>query len=71
MLLAFLPAIELNKSLKTANILYFMALRMLKQVGFPLNHNIYYNIRSRAALADLNEFAGLIIALKEADFVFK
>ena len=61
----------LGKSLRTANILCFMALRVLKQVGFSLNHSTYYNIRSRAALADLNEFAGLIITLKEAGFVFK
>lgn len=45
-----------------------MALRVLEQVSFSLN---YYNIRSYTISAELNKFAGLIIALKKAGFIFK
>jgi hypothetical protein len=48
-----------------------VALRVLKQISFPLDHNIYYNIRSHAISTKQNEFASLIAALKEADFLFK
>ena len=44
---------------------------MLKQAGFPLNHKSYYNLRHRALSAEKDEFTGLIIALKDAGFVFK
>jgi hypothetical protein len=68
---AFLPAFELGKSLRTAHISYSVALRVLKQIGFPLDCNTYYNIRSRKVSADLDEFAGLIMALEDAGFIFK
>jgi hypothetical protein len=68
---AFLPAIELGRSLRTANISYSIALRVLEQVGFPLDRSSYYNIRSRAVSADSNEFAGLVVALEEAGFIFE
>jgi hypothetical protein len=67
----FLPALELGKSLRSANITYSVALRVLEQVGFPLNRNIYYNIRDRTASAEQNEFAGLVVALEEAGFTFE
>ena len=70
-LLSFLPALELGKSLRSANITYSVALRVLEQVGFPLDRYTYYNIRDRTASAEPNEFAALIVALKEAGFVFK
>jgi hypothetical protein len=41
---SFLPALELGKSLRTANISYSAALRVLEQVGFPLDRSTYYNI---------------------------
>jgi hypothetical protein len=44
MLLSFQPAFKLDKSLCITNLLYFMPLRVLKQVGFSLDYNIYYNI---------------------------
>jgi hypothetical protein len=68
---AFLPAMELGKSLRSANISYSIALRVLEQVGFPLDRNSYYNIRSRATSADSNEFARLVVALEEAGFIFE
>jgi hypothetical protein len=67
----FSPALELNKSLRTANISYSIAVRMFKQVSFPFNRNTYYNIRSRAASAASNEFAGLVVTLEKAGFIFK
>jgi hypothetical protein len=66
-----LLALKLGKSLRSANITYSVALRVLEQVGFPLDHYTYYNIRDRTASAELNEFAALIVALKEAGFIFK
>lgn len=48
-----------------------MALRVLEQVGFPLDRNTYYNIRSRAVSAEQNDFAGLVVALEEAGFIFE
>ena len=68
---SFLPALELGKSLRSANITYSVALRVLEQVGFPLDRNTYYNIRDRTASADRNEFAGLVVALEEAGFIFE
>jgi hypothetical protein len=44
---------------------------VLEQVGFPLDHNTYYNIRSRAVSAEQNELAGLVVALEEAGFLFE
>jgi hypothetical protein len=41
----FLSTLELGTSLYTAYISYSVALRVLKQVGFPLDRNTYYNIR--------------------------
>jgi hypothetical protein len=70
-LLSFPPALELGKSLRLANISYSAALRVLKQVGFPLDRSSYYNIRSRVVSAESNKFAGLVVALKDAGFVFK
>jgi hypothetical protein len=51
--------------------MYSVALRVLEQVGFPLNRNTYYNIRDRTTSADRDEFAGLVVALKEAEFIFE
>jgi hypothetical protein len=48
-----------------------VALRVLKQVDFPLDYNTYYNIRSRPISAEQNKFASLIVALKEAGFLFE
>jgi hypothetical protein len=48
-----------------------VALRVLKQVGFPLDYNIYYNIRSYAISTKQNEFASLVATLKEAGFLFE
>jgi hypothetical protein len=70
-LLLFQPTLKLDKSLRIANLSYSVALRVLKQVGFSLDYNTYYNIRSRAVSAKQNEFASLIIAFKEAGFLFK
>jgi hypothetical protein len=36
-----------------------------------LDRHTYYNIRDRTASAEPNEFAALIVALKEAGFVFE
>jgi hypothetical protein len=44
---------------------------VLKQAGFPLNYNTYYNIYRRRIFISSNEFNGFIITLKEAGFVFK
>ena len=68
---SFLPALELGKFLRSANITYSMTLRVLKQVGFSLDRHTYYNIRDRTASAEPNEFAALIVALKEAGFIFE
>jgi hypothetical protein len=70
-MLEYLPAVELSKSLRSANILYLKAFRVLEQVGFPLDRSTYYNIRSRDISAALDEFSGLVVALKEAGFVFE
>lgn len=48
-----------------------MALRVLQQVGHPLDRNTYYNIRSRTVSAEQNEFAGLVVALEEVGFIFE
>jgi hypothetical protein len=48
-----------------------VALRVLKQVGFSLDHNTYYNIHSCAISIEQNEFVGLIATLKGAGFLFK
>jgi MULE transposase domain len=53
------------------NLSYSVALRVLEQVGFPLDRNTYYNIRSRPVSAKHDEFAGLIVALEEAGFLFE
>jgi MULE transposase domain len=68
---SFLPALELGKSLRSANITYSVALRVLEQVGFPLDRSTYYNIRDRTASAGRDEFAGLVVALEEAGFIFE
>ena len=68
---SFLPALELGKSLRSANITYSVALRVLEQVGFPLDRHTYYNIRDRTASAEPSEFAALVVALEEAGFVFE
>jgi hypothetical protein len=44
---------------------------VLEQIGFPLDRSTYYNIRSRAVSAERNEFAGLVVALEEAGFIFE
>ena len=44
MLLAFLSALTLDRSLCTANVSYLVVLRVLEQIGFPLDYNTYYNI---------------------------
>jgi hypothetical protein len=70
-LLSFLSALKLDKSLRLANITYSIALRVLEQVDFPLDYHTYYNIWDWTASAKPNEFTALIIALKEAGFIFK
>jgi hypothetical protein len=70
-LLSFLSALELGKSLYIANISYSAAFRVLKQVGFPLDHSTYYNIRSRLVSINLDEFASYIVALEDAGFIFE
>ena len=44
---------------------------MLKQVGFPLNHDTYYNIRSRSVSIEQNEFVTFIVVLEETGFIFE
>jgi MULE transposase domain len=68
---SFLPALELDKSLRSANITYSVALRVLEQVGFPLDRSTYYNIRDRTVSTGRDEFAGLVVALEEAGFIFE
>jgi hypothetical protein len=68
---SFQPAFELGKLLRIANLSYSVALRVLEQVGFSLDHNTYYNIRSRAVSTEQNEFASLVAALDEAGFLFE
>jgi hypothetical protein len=70
-LLLFQPTFELDKSLCMINLSYLMALRVLEQVDFPLDRNIYYNIHSHVVSAEQNEFADLVIALEEVGFLFK
>ena len=65
------PAIELGRSLRSANISYSAAFRVLEQSGFPLDRHTYYNIRSRSISAEKDEFAGLIVALEDAGFEFE
>lgn len=68
---SFLPALELGRSLRSANITYSAALRVLEQIGFPLDRNTYYNMRDRTASAEPNEFAALVAALEDAGFIFE
>jgi hypothetical protein len=68
---SFSPALELGKSLRSANIMYSVALRVLEQVGFPLDRSTYYNIRDRTASTGRDEFASLVVALEEAGFIFE
>jgi hypothetical protein len=70
-LLSFLLALELSKSLRSASITYSVALRVLEQIGFPLDRSTYYNIRDRTASANRDKFAGLVVALEEAGFIFE
>jgi hypothetical protein len=65
------PALELGKSLRSAYISYSAARRVLEQAGFPLDRNTYYNLRHRSVSADRDDFAGLVVALKDAGFVFE
>jgi hypothetical protein len=44
---------------------------VLKQAGFSLNRKVYYNLYYQALSAEKDEFTGLVIALKEAGFVYK
>jgi hypothetical protein len=68
---SFLPALKLGKSLHIVNISYSTALRILEQISFPLDHSTYYNIQFRPVSADLDEFTSLVVALKDAGFIFK
>ena len=65
------PALELGKSLRSAYISYSAARRVLEQAGFPLDRNTYYNLRHRSVSADKDDFAGLVVALEDAGFVFE
>ena len=65
------PALEMGKSLRSANISYSAALRVLEQSVFPLDRHTYYNIRSRSISADQDDFAALIVALEDAGFIFE
>jgi hypothetical protein len=67
----FLPALELGKSLRSANIIYSVTVKVLEQIGFPLDRNTYYNIRDRIVSAEQNKFADLIVALEKAGFIFE
>ena len=68
---AFQNAIELGRSLRSAYISYSAARRVLEQTGFPLDRKSYYNLRHRGLSADKDDFAGLIVALEDAGFVFE
>jgi hypothetical protein len=65
------PALELGKSLRSAYISYSAARRVLEQAGFPLDRKAYYNLRHRALSAQKDEFAGLVVALEEAGFIYE
>ncbi|ERF69261.1 hypothetical protein EPUS_03965 [Endocarpon pusillum Z07020] len=64
-------ALDLGKSLRSAHISYSAARRVLEQAGFPLDRKSYYNLRHRALSAEKDEFAGLVVALEDAGFVFE
>ncbi|KAF7508230.1 hypothetical protein GJ744_009527 [Endocarpon pusillum] len=64
------PALELGRSLRSAHISYSAARRVLEQTGFPLDRKSYYNLRHRTLSAEKDEFAGLVVALEDAGFVF-
>jgi ribosomal protein L20 len=49
---SYLPSVELARSLRSANILYSKAVRVLEQASFPLDRSTYYNIRERQISAD-------------------
>ena len=63
--------LDLGKSLRSAYISYSAARRVLEQAGFPLDRKGYYNLRHRALSAEKDEFAGLVVALEDAGFVFE
>ncbi len=65
------PVLELGKPLRSAYISYSAAHRVLKQAGFPLDRKSYYNLRHRTLSTKQEEFAGLVVALEDASFVFK
>ena len=44
---------------------------MLEQIGFPLDHDTYYNIRSRSTSIEQNEFATFVVILEETGFIFE
>ena len=67
----YLSAVELSKSLCTTNILYSVVLRVLKQIRFLLNCNIYYNIWSHVVSTEQNKFTELIVVLEKIEFVFE
>ena len=67
----YLFIIKLNKSFRIVNISYSIVFRIFEQVEFPLNHNIYYNIRSRTVSIEQNEFVKLVVVLKKTGFIFK
>ncbi|ERF72701.1 hypothetical protein EPUS_04754 [Endocarpon pusillum Z07020] len=64
------PAVELASSLRSANISYSKAVRVLEQSGFSLNRKSYYNIRDRRISAQVDEFNGLLAALDELGFIW-
>ena len=69
--LEYLSVLELGKSLRIANISYSVVLRVFEQVEFPLDRNIYYNIRSRVVSTKQNEFVTFVVALEETGFIFE
>jgi hypothetical protein len=70
-LAGYQSALKLGKSLRSAYISYSAARRVLEQAGFPLDCKSYYNLRHRAFSAGKDEFAGLVVALKDAGFIFE
>lgn len=69
-LLGYQPALELDRSLRSAHISYSAARRVLEQAGFPLDQKSYYNLRHQTLSTKKDEFASLVVALENASFIF-
>jgi len=65
------PALKLGKSLRSAYISYSSARRVLEQTGFPFDRKSYYNLCHRTISAEKDEFAGLVVALEDAGFMYE